>query len=95
LKGLIVLSGSLLALGRWLPLMRKRSWPVFVSHGTSDPILPFSLARRLADEFERAAPDGAPAVRFVAFEGQHGIPLVVLSQLKEFLAKGTSSDVER
>ena len=42
LAGLVVLSGTLIASNEWLPLMAARKdLPVFQSHGTSDPILPF------------------------------------------------------
>jgi phospholipase/carboxylesterase len=95
LAGLVVLSGSLLGLGRWLPQMRQRRWPVFVSHGRGDPILPFSLARRLVEELERNAPSDAPAVSFVPFDGQHGIPPIVLTELGRFLEQAAERDARK
>ena len=41
---------------RWAPrcLTKRKGLPLFQSHGTQDPILPFNMAERLRDEFLQA-----------------------------------------
>jgi phospholipase/carboxylesterase len=78
LAGLVVLSGTLLAEKEWIPRMTSRAGlPVFQSHGTVDPILPYAIAERLRRELDGA---GA-AVTFRSFEGGHGIPPEVMRDL--------------
>jgi len=80
--GLIVLSGSLIAKHEWLARMASRTpIPVFQSHGTHDPILPFRAAERLRDAFTEAG----WSVQFTAFRGQHEIPMSVLDRLGQWL----------
>jgi phospholipase/carboxylesterase len=82
--GLIQLSGSLLARQDWRPSVGKRAGlPVFQSHGTQDPILPYVMAERLRDELITA---GLP-VQWHSFRGGHEIPEPVLSQLSGFVTK--------
>ncbi len=79
---LVLLSSTLLAQDVWVPKMKALSGkPVFQSHGTRDPILPFALAERLRDELALA---GA-RVTFVPFRGAHEIPGPVLEELCNFL----------
>ena len=53
--GLVVMSGTLLAEDDWRPRMPKRAGlPVFQSHGTVDPLLPFAIAETLRDAFNDA-----------------------------------------
>ena len=80
--GLIQLSGTLLAKQEWEPLLLKRkSLPVFQSHGTQDPILPYVMAERLRDEFLRTG----LKVEWLPFRGGHEIPEPVLRKLGQFL----------
>lgn len=82
--GLVQLSGSLLAQQQWRPSIAKRTGlPVFVSHGTQDPILPYVMAERLRDALTAAG----LAVQWYPFRGGHEIPELVLTQLNGFLTK--------
>jgi phospholipase/carboxylesterase len=82
--GLIQLSGSLLARQDWRPSVgKRRGLPVFQSHGTQDPILPYVMAERLRDELIAAG----LAVQWHSFYGGHEIPGPVLSRLDEFVTK--------
>jgi phospholipase/carboxylesterase len=79
---LVVLSGTLLARDVWVPRMKVLAGkPVFQSHGTHDPILPFALAEQLRDALAAAGAD----VTFVPFRGVHEIPGPVLDELGVFL----------
>ena len=76
------MSGTLLAERDWLPLMSKRKGlPVYQSHGTHDPILPFSFAERLRDEMKNAG----LTVTFTQFRGAHEIPGAVIDGVGKFL----------
>ncbi|SLM47160.1 putative Carboxylesterase [Nitrospira japonica] len=80
--GLVQLSGTLLARQEWRPSVAKRSgFPVFQSHGTQDPILPYGMAERLRDALTQAG----LAVAWHSFRGGHEIPEPVMRQLSAFL----------
>jgi phospholipase/carboxylesterase len=82
LDGLVVLSGSTVAEEEWKAGMARRaSLPVFQSHGTADPILPFSIAEQLSSSFDAAGLKR----RWVPFRGGHEIPMPVLTELTSFL----------
>ncbi len=82
LAGLAVLSGTLLAAGEWVPLMgARKELPVFQSHGTEDPILPYVIAERLHHVLD----DAGMRVTFVPFDGGHGIPPQVMRDLGTWL----------
>lgn len=82
--GLVLLSGTFIAEREWAPRMGGRArTPVFQSHGTADPILPFSLAEKLRDVLATA---GLP-VTFDRFEGGHGIPPSTMKKLGDWLEK--------
>lgn len=82
LAGLIQLSGSLLAKQDWRPSVAKRTGlPVFLSHGTQDPILSYVMAERLRDELTTAG----LAVQWQRFHGGHEIPERVLTGLSGFI----------
>jgi phospholipase/carboxylesterase len=84
--GLAVLSGSLVAEHEWVPLMGKcHGMPVLVSHGKSDPILPYALAERLRERFVEAGAD----VEFVPFNGGHGIADGVIDALGRLVTRAT------
>ena len=88
IAGLVQLSGSLLARQEWRPDVAKRTrLPVFQSHGTHDPILPYVMAERLHDELTR---EGL-AVEWHPFRGGHEIPPTILAELSGFLTKVLSS----
>lgn len=80
--GLVQLSGSLLAKQDWRSSIAKRTGlPVFQSHGTLDPILPYVMAERLRDELIAAG----LTVQWHSFRGGHEIPEPVLSRLHGFI----------
>lgn len=80
--GLILLSGSIIAQDEWLERMPSRQGlPVFQSHGTEDPLLPFSIAQSLRN----ALIDHGLRVDWHEFRGGHEIPFSVLKHLGTFL----------
>ncbi len=80
--GVVLLSGSLIARAEWLPRMpARKGLPIFQSHGTGDPLLPYSLAEQLRDHLRSAG----LAVDWVPFRGGHEIPQHVLSKAGSFL----------
>jgi len=80
--GLILLSGSLIAKDEWVTLMANRKGlPVFQSHGTEDPLLPFTTAQDLRNAMTE---HGLP-VNWHEFRGGHEIPFFVLEWLGLFL----------
>ena len=82
--GLVQLSGNLLAQAVWAPLMpKRRSLPVFQSHGTHDDILPNVGAERLRDALTHAG----LGVEWHSFRGGHEIPEPVLQRLGLFITK--------
>ena len=82
--GLVILSGTLLAAGDWLPaLASRKGLRVFQSHGTADPILPFPVAQALHHAFVEAE----LASTFLEFEGGHGIPPNVIRELGQWLTQ--------
>ena len=82
--GLIQLSGTLVAKQEWGPLLLSRKGlPLFQSHGTEDPILPYLMAERLRDEFLQAKLN----VDWQPFRGGHEIPELVLRRLGLFVRK--------
>ncbi len=82
--GLVQLSGNLLALPVWGPLLpKRRGLPVFQSHGTQDEILPYVGAEALRDGLTKAG----LAVEWHHFRGGHEIPEPVVQRLGVFLTK--------
>lgn len=69
--GLIVWSGTLICQSRWDTLVGQHKFPVCQSHGTMDPMLPFSGAVALCTLFADAGLD----VEFTEFEGPHTIAI--------------------
>ena len=85
---LAIFSGSLVSAKTWAAGFAGRQWPVFVSHGRSDPILPFEVAQWLVRELEGPAPHNAPAeVSWVPFTGGHGITADVIAQFNAFWSR--------
>jgi len=85
--GLIQLSGTLLALQEWVPLLQKRKGlPVFQSHGMQDELLPYVGAERLRDTLIHAG----LLVEWHSFRGGHEIPRPVLQRLGPFITKAVT-----
>lgn len=73
--GLVVWSGTLLSEGTWRPLAASlQGLPIFQSHGTTDPVLPYDAAIWLKEMFEKNGAD----VNFLQFSGGHTIPPAAL-----------------
>ena len=83
--GLAILSGSLLAEAVWSARVAAMppGFPVFMSHGRGDPVLPFTFAEALRARLQSAK----QAVTWIHFAGGHEIPRVVLAGLEAFLAQ--------
>lgn len=84
--GLVCFSGTYLAEDTWKPAMKARAGlPVLLTHGTHDPLLPFAIAQRLANDLGEAG----LRTTFVPFRGQHQIPPVALGAFETFLREIT------
>ncbi|MBX7148832.1 alpha/beta hydrolase fold domain-containing protein [bacterium] len=82
IKGLILLSGTLLSENEWTSLAKNhKDLSFFMSHGKSDPLLDFKAAQKL----EKILQDGGLKGHLIAFDGEHEIPENVLRKLQEFL----------
>jgi phospholipase/carboxylesterase len=78
LAGLCLMSGSIVALDEWQPLLGTQSGvPIVQSHGRTDPLLPFDVAEKLRDLLRAAGAD----VQWVEFSGGHTITGTVLDAL--------------
>ncbi|MGB7345847.1 MAG: dienelactone hydrolase family protein [Pirellulaceae bacterium] len=67
---LIQFSGTVVCQSQWQAAVdRLKNTPVYQSHGTADPILPFSSAIRLQELLS----EGGVEVQFHAFDGPHTI----------------------
>jgi phospholipase/carboxylesterase len=87
--GLIILSGSLIARESSADLAGQApKIPVFQSHGTMDPVLPFSGAQALREMLESRGLD----VDFHAFPGQHGVPPEICRDMGRFISGQTRQD---
>lgn len=85
--GLVQLSGTLIAKQEWVPLLQKRkSVPVFQSHGMQDEILPYVGAEGLRDTLTHAG----LSVEWYSFRGGHEIPRPVLQRLGPFITKAVT-----
>jgi phospholipase/carboxylesterase len=81
--GLVLLSGAPVAVPEWRILApARKGLPVLMSHGRSDPILPFAGGEYLRDLLREAG----LAVEFIEWNGGHGVPDGVLKRLGPFLA---------
>lgn len=71
IDGLVLLSGALVDETSWeRQFHTRRGTPIFLSHGRSDPILPFEVADRFRSKLEAAG----VRVTWVPFDGGHEIP---------------------
>ena len=82
--GLVLLSGAPIAEPEWRALAPRRAGlRVLMSHGRTDPILPFAGGEHLRDLLR----EGGLDVEWHAFSGGHGIPDGVVERLGPFLAE--------
>jgi len=81
---LVLLSGTLVDEASWQQKFATLSnVPVFMSHGRSDPVLSFAVADRFRAGLEAAG----VKVTWVPFDGGHEMPMVVIDQLNQFIAR--------
>lgn len=80
---LVALSGTLVSEGPWIKALASlgRDFPVFISHGEGDVVLPFRLAEALAQTLRT----GTDKITWVPFRGGHEIPGMVIEKLVAFL----------
>ncbi len=84
LAGLALMSATRINGKAWRAgLARVKGVPVFVSHGTRDPLLPFAEARTLRDELAGAGAD----VDWVEFGGGHEIPPPAMAGLRRLIQR--------
>ncbi len=82
LAGLVLLSPTLLARTVWEEAAPKRAGlPLFMSHGSADPVLPYVMSDRLRELLMGAG----LKLTWTAFTGGHEIPLPVIRRLGWFL----------
>jgi len=82
--GLCVLSGALINEAEWRRLALERGpLTVLQSHGKHDSILPFPMAAALRDLLLEAGAE----LDFLAFNGDHEIPLEVLHRLTHLIRR--------
>jgi phospholipase/carboxylesterase len=80
--GLVILSGGLINEAEWSRLAQERgTLSVLQSHGRHDSILPFAMGTALRDVLA----EGGADVDFLAFNGDHEIPLEALHRLAHFI----------
>lgn len=81
-KGLILLSGALIAKSEWKALVPNRQGKrFFISHGMQDPILPI----RTANQLESLLNAGGMKGGLMSFPGGHEIPPAVMAKAGEYL----------
>jgi phospholipase/carboxylesterase len=82
LSALVLLSGTPVDEETWRRGYRDRpALPIFIAHGRSDPVLPFTGSERMQHELAAAG----KRVTWVPFEGGHEIPAEVVVALNRFL----------
>ena len=84
LAGLVLMSGTRINGAAWKERMdRVRGLPIFMSHGTGDPLLSFAAARSLRDDLAAAGAD----LDWVEFPGGHEIPPPVLAGVSRLIGR--------
>ncbi|HZU82640.1 MAG TPA: hypothetical protein VE987_06975 [Polyangiaceae bacterium] len=84
LAGIVLLSGTLIAADEWAAAAaRRRGLPVFQSHGSGDPLLPFAYAEKVRALLQAGELD----VTWTPFRGGHEIPAGVLQDLGAWLRR--------
>ena len=82
LRGLVVLSGTLVDEASWeRNFHRRRGMPVFIAHGRADRILRFDVADRFRAKLEAAG----LRVTWCPFDGGHEVPETVIIELNRFI----------
>jgi len=82
LAGLVLLSGTPVDEQEWQSgYGQRRGLPVFVAHGRTDPVLPFSGS----DRMQRNLAAAGNRVTWHPFDGGHEIPAEVVIALNQFL----------
>jgi phospholipase/carboxylesterase len=91
-EGLLLLSAGRVAGAEWSERWpRVRGMPILQAHGRQDRDLSFAAARALHGDLVAA---GADATWF-PFDGGHEIPLQVLRQVKRFISRVHTFEVEK
>ncbi len=86
--GVAVLSGTFVTVDEWTARMAERpDVAVLVAHGRDDAVLPFEWAESLAAAWS----SHARSVRFLPFDGGHGIPREVVDAVVELVRRGRAS----
>ena len=81
--GLIVWSGTVICESKWQALAADSSFPVYQSHGTLDPILPFDVAVDLCTMFSEAGIE----IEFTEFDGPHTISISAMKGAMKLVRK--------
>jgi phospholipase/carboxylesterase len=82
LTALVLLGGTTVNEAAWAgSFPNRRRLPIFIAHGRSDGVLPFSIAERFANKLKAAGLN----VTWVPFDGGHEIPAIVIRELNTFL----------
>ena len=81
--GLVIWSGTLICQEKWQSLTGEHEFPVYQSHGTLDPILPFDLAVDLCSMFSDAGAD----IQFTEFDGPHTISISAMKGAMKLVRK--------
>jgi phospholipase/carboxylesterase len=86
LAGLVLMSTTIIAEQEWSPLFASRAGlRVLMSHGRTDPLLPFAIAEELRDRLVEAG----FGVDWLPFGGAHGISDGVVDALGRFIGEVT------
>lgn len=86
--GLIILSGNVINSAEWeRRAPEHKGLRFFQSHGTSDPLLSFSMAQKLEQLLRSSGLVGS----LQTFNGGHEIPLTILQKMNTFLKQLTQS----
>jgi phospholipase/carboxylesterase len=81
--GIVALSGFVPTVEGWEPeLGGRQGLPVFIHHGTNDPIISVDFARRAKDLLEA----GDLEVTYVESDAAHWVPPEVLPMVRDFVA---------
>lgn len=82
LAGLILLGGTTVDEDGWAErFAARRQLPIFIAHGRRDSVLPFDRMEKFAARLTASGLD----VRWLPFEGDHGIPDQVIAGLNTFV----------
>mmetsp|Transcript_2548 Transcript_2548/g.2877 ORF Transcript_2548/g.2877 Transcript_2548/m.2877 type:complete len:164 (-) Transcript_2548:3097-3588(-) len=88
LRCVLVLSGAPIVVEEWASKLREQKLRVFISHGTSDPVLPFMASSWL---HELLKTNGAE-VKYESHSGGHELgPQRILDSLSDFVAESIST----